>query len=53
MILPEIKTGEKMSNNNQNKIKATSWIKYSIIGALLLLAPITLINQIVLPIVTA
>ncbi|WP_255695475.1 hypothetical protein [Thiomicrorhabdus immobilis] len=42
-----------MSDKNQNKIKAASWIKYGIIGALLLLAPITLISQIVLPIATA
>jgi len=42
-----------MSNQNQENIKAASWIKYSIIGALLLLAPITLINQMVLPMVSA
>ncbi|MDX1347458.1 MAG: hypothetical protein R3189_04315 [Thiomicrorhabdus chilensis] len=53
MISPEIKTGEKMSNTNQNKIKAASWFKYSIIGALLLLAPVTLISQMVLPMVNA
>ncbi|MDX1352689.1 MAG: hypothetical protein R3254_06725 [Thiomicrorhabdus sp.] len=38
-----------MSDKNQNKIKAASWLKYSIIGALLLLAPIALVNQIVFP----
>lgn len=42
-----------MSENNQEKIKAASWIKYSIIGALLLLAPVALVNQIVMPMLTA
>lgn len=41
-----------MSNNDQKNIKAASWLKYSIIGALLLLAPIALINQIVVPMLT-
>ena len=40
-----------MSEKNQNKIKTASLLKYGIIGALLLLAPVTLINQIVLPMV--
>ncbi len=39
-----------MSNNNQQKIKAASFIKYAFIAALLLFAPITLLNQIWLPI---
>ena len=42
-----------MSDKNQNKIKAASWVKYSLILALLMLAPVTLINQIVLPVVSA
>ena len=42
-----------MSDNNQKKIKVASWFKYSFILALLMLAPITLINQIVLPVVSA
>jgi len=43
-----------MSNQTQtqNKVKSASWLKYGLIGALLLLAPITLISQIVLPIAT-
>ena len=53
MILPEIIIGENMSNQTQNKVKTASWLKYGLIGALLLLAPITLISQIVLPIATA
>ena len=52
MILPEIIIGENMSNQNKNKVKTASWLKYGLIGALLLLAPITLISQIVLPIAT-
>ncbi|WP_321323055.1 hypothetical protein [Thiomicrorhabdus sp.] len=42
-----------MSDKTQKSIKASAWFKYSIIAALLLLAPITLINQIVLPMVSA
>ena len=42
-----------MSNNNQENIKAASWFKYAIIGALLLLAPIALVNQIVFPMLSA
>ncbi len=38
-----------MSNQNPQKIKATAWIKYGIIGALLLFAPIVLVNQILVP----
>ena len=41
-----------MSDKNPKKIKAASWLKYSVILALLMLAPITLINQIVLPVAT-
>ena len=40
-----------MSNNNKQQIKASSFIKYGFIAALLLVAPITLINQMVLPMV--
>ena len=40
-----------MSNKNQEKIKAASFIKYGFIAALLLVAPITLVNQMVLPMV--
>ncbi|MEA1989916.1 MAG: hypothetical protein U9N57_12035 [Pseudomonadota bacterium] len=40
-----------MSNKNQQQIKAASFIKYGFIAALLLVAPITLINQMVLPMV--
>lgn len=42
-----------MSNKNENKIKASSWVKYSFILAVLMLAPVTLISQIVLPVATA
>jgi len=42
-----------MSDNNQDQIKSASWFKYSIIGALLLLAPIALVNQIVVPMLGA
>lgn len=42
-----------MSDNNQNKIPAASYIKYAIIGALLLLAPIALVNQILMPMLSA
>ncbi|WP_275284661.1 hypothetical protein [Thiomicrorhabdus xiamenensis] len=39
-----------MSNNNENNTrKNSSLIKYGIIGALLLVAPIVLVNQIVAP----
>jgi len=38
-----------MSNNNQKEIKAASYLKYALILALLLFAPIALFNQILLP----
>jgi len=41
-----------MSGKNTNKIKTASWVKYSFILAVLMLAPITLISQIVLPVAT-
>lgn len=41
-----------MSEQKQ-KTNAASFIKYGIIGALLLVAPIALVNQIVLPMVGA
>lgn len=42
-----------MSNNNQKEIKATSFIKYAFIAALLMFAPIALFNQILLPVMSA
>jgi hypothetical protein len=42
-----------MSNKNPEKMTKAAWFKYSMIAALLLLAPITLVHQIVLPVVTA
>lgn len=40
-------------SDKKETIKAASFLKYGLIGALLLLAPITLVNQIVLPMVSA
>ncbi len=42
-----------MSNKNNQKMKSGAFFKYGLIAALLLLAPVALVNQIVVPMLSA